>query len=164
MRGNSLVPSTIVKTLICIDDIVDYDLAGRIYNIYMPEPVRFTTMFYCISVMDKFFDNIAFPQAYCDVRTFHQQPKKKYQQHKSEVQQYMSEEILLNEQGKKATFMIQVQFRQNATWQGTITWMDEKKTQHFRSTLEMIKLMDGAIIEAAQQEGLESGITGGTWE
>lgn len=46
---------------------------------------------------------------------------------------------------EKETFVVQVQFRQNATWQGTITWTDEKKTRHFRSALEMLKLMDDAI-------------------
>ena len=49
------------------------------------------------------------------------------------------------EQGSKATFIVQVQFQQNATWQGTITWTDEKKVQKFRSTLELIKLMDDAL-------------------
>ena len=41
-----------------------------------------------------------------------------------------------------ASFLIQVQFRQNATWQGSIQWLDKKKTQRFRSTLELIQLMD----------------------
>lgn len=49
------------------------------------------------------------------------------------------------ENGKKATFIVNVQFRQNATWQGTIRWVEKQKTQRFRSELEMIKLMDEAI-------------------
>lgn len=44
-----------------------------------------------------------------------------------------------------ASFLIQVQFRQNATWQGSIQWLDQKKTQRFRSTLELIQLMDSAL-------------------
>ena len=60
----------------------------------------------------------------------------------------MSEEILDNVSGKKATFIVQVQFKQNATWQGTITWTEKKKEQRFRSTLEMIKLMSDAVEEA----------------
>ena len=44
-----------------------------------------------------------------------------------------------------ASFLIQVQFRQNATWQGSIQWLDKKKTQRFRSTLELIQLMDSAL-------------------
>lgn len=52
----------------------------------------------------------------------------------------------------KATFIVQVQFQQNATWQGSIHWSEENKTQHFRSTLELIKLMDEAISKKANEE------------
>lgn len=49
------------------------------------------------------------------------------------------------EQEGKATFIVEVLFRQNDTWQGSIRWMDQKKIQCFRSTLEMIRLMDEAL-------------------
>ena len=42
----------------------------------------------------------------------------------------------------KATFIIHVQFRRNATWQGTIQWVESQKQQSFRSTLEMLRLID----------------------
>lgn len=56
---------------------------------------------------------------------------------------------------RKESFIINIQFQQNATWQGTITWIEEKKTHHFRSTLEMIKLMDSAISQKSESEGWE---------
>ena len=34
---------------------------------------------------------------------------------------------------------------ENETWQGRVTWAEENKSEHFRSALELIKLMDGAI-------------------
>ncbi len=45
----------------------------------------------------------------------------------------------------KATFVIQIQCRQNATWQGQIVWTEKKQTQQFRSELELIKLMESAL-------------------
>ena len=45
----------------------------------------------------------------------------------------------------KATFTIQIQFQQNATWQGTINWAEGDKSQKFRSELEMLKLMMEAV-------------------
>ena len=36
-------------------------------------------------------------------------------------------------------------FRENATWQGEVVWADEKKKQYFRSALELIKMIDGAL-------------------
>ena len=45
----------------------------------------------------------------------------------------------------RATFNIQIQFEQNATWQGTIAWAEGDKLQRFRSELEMLKLMMEAV-------------------
>ena len=52
---------------------------------------------------------------------------------------------LPNDITKKENFIVQVQFCRNASWQGTLTWIDKKKSRCFRSTLELIKLMDSAI-------------------
>ena len=45
---------------------------------------------------------------------------------------------------KKATFVIQVQYRQNATWQGQVVWSEKHERTPFRSELELIKLIDSA--------------------
>ena len=50
-----------------------------------------------------------------------------------------------NRQKKKGTFVVHVRYRQNATWQGSVTWVDEQREQYFRSTLELLKLIDGAL-------------------
>ena len=43
------------------------------------------------------------------------------------------------------TFLVKILNKQNSTWQGSITWMEEQKTQNFRSALELIKLIDGVL-------------------
>lgn len=43
------------------------------------------------------------------------------------------------------TFVIRVLFRQYATWQGTIQWMEGRQTRQFRSVNELLSLMDEAI-------------------
>lgn len=50
-----------------------------------------------------------------------------------------------NRQKKTETFIIKVVDQQNATWQGSVTWVDEQREQYFRSTLELLKLIDGAL-------------------
>ena len=50
--------------------------------------------------------------------------------------------------GKGCTFLVKVQVRQNTTWQGTIQWLDGKKSRHFRSLMELIILMQEALNEA----------------
>lgn len=51
------------------------------------------------------------------------------------------------------TFIVKILNRQNSTWQGTITWVEEHKIQNFRSALELLKLIDGALDEKAMREG-----------
>lgn len=43
------------------------------------------------------------------------------------------------------TFIVQVSYQQNDTWQGTLKWMNQGKEAHFRSALELIHMIDGAI-------------------
>ena len=52
---------------------------------------------------------------------------------------------------EKATFIINVLYRQNSTWQGTIQWVNQNQSQNFRSTYELIKLMDSALSDDAEQ-------------
>ena len=49
------------------------------------------------------------------------------------------------ETGARRTFVIHILNQQNATWQGTVTWLDGKQTRPFRCALELIRLMDGVI-------------------
>lgn len=47
----------------------------------------------------------------------------------------------------RASFLIQVQYRNNSSWQGRIVWLDTKKTLVFRSFLELVMLMQEALDE-----------------
>lgn len=49
---------------------------------------------------------------------------------------------------KRGTFLMTVHNRENATWQGTLTWVDKNEKQQFRSALELIKLIESALDEA----------------
>lgn len=44
-----------------------------------------------------------------------------------------------------ATFQIHIMFRQNATWQGRLIWVDEAREARFRSALELINLIHSAL-------------------
>mgnify|MGYP000225399950 FL=1 len=48
-------------------------------------------------------------------------------------------------QKKTETFIIKIMNQQNGTWQGSVTWVEEQREQHFRSALELLKLIDGAL-------------------
>ena len=50
-----------------------------------------------------------------------------------------------------ATFKIRILFRQNASWQGSIFWLENKQESQFRSVLEMVLLIDSALSPPFQQ-------------
>jgi len=58
--------------------------------------------------------------------------------------------------GQGTTFIVEVKYCQHATWQGTITWVENNKKENFRSALEMLKLMDTAIGKDFPSSGDES--------
>lgn len=45
----------------------------------------------------------------------------------------------------RQSFIVNVSHQQNSTWQGTVTWVEENKTQSFRSALELIRLIDSTM-------------------
>lgn len=51
------------------------------------------------------------------------------------------------------TFIVKIMNTQNSTWQGSVTWVEEQRTQNFRSALELLKLIDGAMEETVVEEG-----------
>ena len=55
-------------------------------------------------------------------------------------------------QKNRKTFIVKVMGTENATWQGTVTWTDGQRTQPFRSALELIRLIDSALLEQAATE------------
>lgn len=42
-------------------------------------------------------------------------------------------------------FIVDIRYRENATWQGEVRWVDQNKQCSFRSALELLKLIDGAL-------------------
>lgn len=43
------------------------------------------------------------------------------------------------------SFLIRVQYKENTSWQGTIHWLEERKSHTFRSLLELITLLQEAL-------------------
>lgn len=50
--------------------------------------------------------------------------------------------------GNIATFELRLLFRQHASWQGEVLWLEKNTRQNFRSVLELVCLMDSALRSA----------------
>ena len=55
----------------------------------------------------------------------------------------MSEKMPLGNSNQ--SFVIEVKSQENSTQQGTITWVEGKKKENFRSALELIRLIDSTL-------------------
>ena len=61
------------------------------------------------------------------------------------------EQMQTNRPGNTGTFIVRVRCRQNATWQGEVAWAEKEKRQNFRSALELLKMIDGALDENEEE-------------
>ncbi|MCI8823179.1 MAG: hypothetical protein HFI15_11875 [Lachnospiraceae bacterium] len=52
---------------------------------------------------------------------------------------------VIHHKGTQATFLIRVMYRQHSSWQGEVTWVEQRKKEYFRSALELLRLLDSAL-------------------
>lgn len=128
---------------LCVDTSDRGEFSGRLYQCYDEKPWSFANVVHLLHLMDELYDRISYPQAATEIRTF----IKKEKVPAKKLEKKISPEEILGQKGKVATFVIYVQYRQNATWQGDVVWVEHKAKQHFRSALELIKLIDSVLAE-----------------
>lgn len=51
----------------------------------------------------------------------------------------------MKDEKDKGTFIVHINSRQHATWQGEVVWAEKNKSMNFRSALELMKLVEGAL-------------------
>ena len=136
--------------VVCIDRYSGRDLSGRFYHGYSEEGFGFKSFDHMLEQCQSFFDELRFPfagnseRSFMDIETVYQRPV--------ERERLMRDDELLEKRGDLGTFIIRVQHRQNSSWQGRITWMEEDKSLNFRSVWEMMKLIDSAMKQYAPDE------------
>jgi len=128
----------------CVNVFNNRGLQGELYHSYSREPCKYDDIIEMLQIMEELYDTLQFPMSSTESRSFFINKKKFTRKGMAKV---MQDEMLLDKRGEKGTFIIQVQYRQNSTWQGKVVWVEENRTQHFRSALELIKLVDGALSE-----------------
>lgn len=120
-------------TQVCVDDRQDGRFSGRLYNPYWEGGVPFSSVMEFLTRMEELLDQMQFPQSFTAKRAFAGPPG----------QGPVSQPLDMR-QGREATFYLKVLFRQNASWQGTVRWVETGQEESFRSVLELLLLMDSA--------------------
>ena len=122
-------------TTVCIDSYENGELKGRFYNPYLSGGHSFQSVTQFLLRMEQALDAMDFPKAFAATRTFSPPPEHETGPPGTEYRP-----------GDEATFAVRILFRQNASWQGQITWLEGKKEQSFRSVLELLLLMNSALV------------------
>ena len=130
---------------ICIDQLQQGEVQGRIYHCYQKEAVCFNTVVEMIRQSEKLFDYIAFPQASTRTRSLIEQEIPTSNRMSVRPERVVDPLTIMEEEGKLGTFITNVKFRQNAEWQGELFWVEKEEKLFFQNTLELIKQLDLAL-------------------
>lgn len=55
----------------------------------------------------------------------------------------------------EATFVVNIKYLHNSTWHGEVTWADKKRRRRFKSTRELLEMMDSALDIEKEEVELE---------
>lgn len=128
------------RLLILVDGYRQGSLTGRACPWWETREVPFSQLCQLLLMLDGWMDRMGYPQGAVERRSFcgdtAEAPR---------VDRPRPGSRRTVPGGNLATFIVQVQYRQNATWQGHVTWAERDRTQAFRSALELLKLLDGAL-------------------
>ena len=124
-------------TTICVDSYDKSVPVGRFYNQFCPEGFHFHGAIDLVKKMEAMLDQMNLPQSFSAVRSFAEKPVVNLGGASGET----------SHKGEVATFATKVLFRQNASWQGSVSWMEGQREETFRSVLELLLLIDSAIGE-----------------
>ena len=126
---------------ICVDEIQNGELSGRIYHCYSEKACPFSNAVRLVELAENLFDMLQFPQASTKMRTFSDGVRKQ----EKPIEKKLSVEDIQNERGKKGTILLYVQYRQRSTWQGEVKWVEGNRQWKFFSELELFKIIHQAL-------------------
>ncbi len=139
--------------VLCVHAMHSGGPAGELFHGYRTDSVEFGGADQMIYHMEALYNALNFPHPGSNERRFI--PVEKTGTHYTERDRIMKDETLLSKHGDLGTFIVRVQHRQNSSWQGRITWMEQDKTISFRSIWEMIKLIESAVDTVCAKEDKE---------
>ena len=135
---------------VCVNGFQDGGLVGSVYHKYSREGMNFRNVFELLQHMEYVMDYCRYPQSSTRTRAFGENTIQ-YQE-KKKVEMVVNADEIMEKSGELATFVIHVKYRQNSTWQGDIFWTEKQEKRNFRSALELLKLIDGALDQTEDEE------------
>lgn len=123
-------------TVICVDKYENRILSGRLYNSYYKTGINFGSTMELLRSLEGMLEEMNCPQSFSSKRLFRPIGEKTVFEASTETEN----------KGKLATFSLRILFRQNASWQGSVVWSEGKQEESYRSVLELLLLIDSALV------------------
>jgi len=115
-------------------------MKGYVYHGSFGDGKKFDNLMQLLLIIEDVLDDTGFPQATTEKRRFNAfEPAGKGDKASGEQIDFSTQK------GKLASFKLRIMFRQNASWQGSLAWLENNADEPFRSALEMLMLMDSAL-------------------
>lgn len=115
-----------------ISGVLNAPLAKKSYS--------FQNLIQLLLLMDSLMDTANFPQNGVEPRAF-----------QATQSTFVPQETSQKPTSPLAVFEINVMFRQNASWQGSIVWINRSMESRFRSVLELVGLVDEALTSSTAE-------------
>ena len=125
------------KIILSIDRWEDQIFSGRVYLPDTKEGAAFRGVYQFLELLEREMDQCeTMPRATLERREFVPIRWKE----DSRIPVTTSEK-----RGELATFELELLYRQHATWQGTVRWVEQERREAFRSALELLHLLGSAL-------------------
>ena len=131
------------RNLICVDSYDAGVLKGRFFSPFQ-DMEAFDSLSQFLIRMERLLDEWQLPQSYTEARTFSSLLEVSEPEGSGPARRW----------GNRATFELQVLFRQHSSWQGVLIWRETGMEHSFRSVLELVILMDSALRSLEGSGGL----------
>lgn len=131
MTSKPFVPYEMKTSIIHVLSYEDKKLEGYLESAFFKGGRYFSNLTQMIFLVEELLDAMIYPSRVTSLRSFTTGTTRRAAQE--------------NEEKPIASFRLSVLFRQNASWQGNIQWMEDKKVIPFRSVLELIQLIDTGL-------------------
>ena len=140
MKGGDVLSATVFGnpnylSIVCVDSYENGVMSGRIYNPCVNGGLQFCGVIEFLKKVESIMEETKFPQSFSENRVF------RPVQETDTIAPPQTE----SRNGNTATFALKVLFRQNASWQGSVSWLEGKQEESFRSVLELLMLLDSAL-------------------
>ena len=129
---------------VCIDNIDGVERSGRFYCYYSKDPIFFRSIHELFRYMERFMNELNFPQSSTELRTIRRQNSRNQQNEKKEslFTEVSNREQILEQRESIDTLAVYVRYRQNATWQGSVYHMKNNEREDFNSELDLLKIIE----------------------